>query len=68
MPTVITPERKPLFKRLENTPQIGKNSLFQNKKRLFIILGFLLFIALVVGLAIYFLNLNYTEQLTEKIA
>ena len=67
MPTVITPQKKPLFKKLENTPQSKKTLFFQDKKRLFTILGLLLFIALVVGLAFYFLNSNYAEQLAEKI-
>ena len=68
MATVITPDKKPLFQKVENSTPVEKKSFFQNKKKIFIVIGLLLFIALVVGLAIYFLQSSYTEQLAEKIS
>lgn len=62
MVETIHVEKKPLF------AQEGgkKKSLFQNKRKIFVIVGLILFIVLVVGLMFYFLSKEYSTQVLEK--
>lgn len=63
MATVITSEKKPLFQKSTASPLF-----FQDKKRIFIVVGLLVFIALIVGFALYFLNSDYSQQLATKVS
>ncbi len=60
----IIVQKKPLFAKKEEN--IEKESLFKDKRKIFIIVGLLVFIVIILSLMFYFLGAEYLSQFIEK--